>query len=255
MLDFLPKPVVFAHRGASKYAPENTLSSFHLAVDQGADAIELDVQLTADNQVVVFHDSHLDRTTNGAGLLKEHKLASLQKLNAGKLFGSEYDDVKIPALYQVFDIFGTSTFFNIELKNLLTPYDNLPVHVINLIQEYQLEDYVLISSFNPIALFKVEKIAPNLPKGLLIKGKLPLNLHRILILPFIRYKSVHFSFDTISSKQVQSIHSGGKLAFTYTINNPDEILTSLQDGVDGFFTDDPSLARKTLSMSKSERNQ
>ena len=252
MLDSLNKPVVFAHRGASKYAPENTISAFKLAIEQQADAIELDVQLTADKEVVVFHDNKLDRTTNGKGYLKDHDYQSLLELSAGKLFGPPYQPEKIPALFQVFETFGKSIYYNIELKNLLTPLDSLPAQVISIIQEYNLEDHVLVSSFNPVALFRLERLNADLQKGILVKGRSPLPFQEIPFFCLQNYQSIHFSYDSISSNQVQSIHSSGKLAFTYTLNLPADILTSLRYGLDGFFTDDPVLARKTILSMEDE---
>ena len=86
MLDSLPRPVVIAHRGASAHAPENTLSAFKLAIDQGADVIEFDVQLSSDKSVVVYHDHSLERTTDGAGYVKDKNLDYLKSLNAGIWF-------------------------------------------------------------------------------------------------------------------------------------------------------------------------
>ena len=78
MLELFPQPVIFAHRGASAYAPENTLAAFELAVQQGADAIELDVKLSADGHAIVMHDETLERTTGGQGRVKEMSLAKLR---------------------------------------------------------------------------------------------------------------------------------------------------------------------------------
>ncbi len=89
-LEQLSQPVIFAHRGASAWAPENTLAAFRLAVEHGAPAIELDVKLTADRQVVVLHDQTVDRTTNGHGDLRSFKLADLQRLDASGRFAAQY---------------------------------------------------------------------------------------------------------------------------------------------------------------------
>ena len=98
MFSTLTSPVIFAHRGASSHAPENTLAAFQLAIDQGAEAIELDVQLTRDQEVVVFHDVHLDRTTNGSGKVKDLTLSELKSYNAGIAFNPAYQNEKIPTL-------------------------------------------------------------------------------------------------------------------------------------------------------------
>jgi glycerophosphoryl diester phosphodiesterase len=86
MLTELPRPTIFAHRGASAYAPENTLAAFELALRQGADAIELDAKLTRDGHIVVIHDQTVDRTTEGRGRVKDMTLAELRKLDAGSHF-------------------------------------------------------------------------------------------------------------------------------------------------------------------------
>ncbi|HET6343343.1 MAG TPA: glycerophosphodiester phosphodiesterase family protein, partial [Myxococcota bacterium] len=80
------RPLLFAHRGASRQAPENTLEAFDLAVRLGADVLEMDVHLSADGEVRVMHDARLERTTNGTGLLREHTCAALQRLDAGAKF-------------------------------------------------------------------------------------------------------------------------------------------------------------------------
>src|SRR5512145_1023455 len=98
MLETLPRPVIFAHRGASAHAPENTLAAFELAIAQQADAVELDVKLTADGQVIVFHDSTVDRTTNGHGKVQDMTLAELKALDAGSFLGSQFAGEKIPTL-------------------------------------------------------------------------------------------------------------------------------------------------------------
>ncbi|HEX9332722.1 MAG TPA: glycerophosphodiester phosphodiesterase family protein, partial [Anaerolineales bacterium] len=90
MLTSLPQPVIFAHRGASTHAPENTLAAFELALAQNADAIELDVKLSADGHVVVIHDQTVDRTTGSHGRVKDLSLAQFQSLDAGSFFSEKY---------------------------------------------------------------------------------------------------------------------------------------------------------------------
>ena len=246
MLDLLPRPVVIAHRGASMHAPENTLSAFQLALDQEADAFEFDVQLSSDNSVIVIHDSTLDRTTNGSGLVKDHTLAALKTLNAGHAYGPAFPNEKIPTLDEVFDKFGTSTFYNIELKNSMTPFNDLPAMVAPIIENSGLLDQVLISSFNPVALHKMEKLLPDVKKGLLLHGSLSVELFRyVSIYPFT-HQTTHLSFSSLNARRIKSFQSKGNLVFSYTLNHPRDIHTALDLGIDGFFTDDPALARRTL---------
>ena len=96
MLNTLPQPVIFAHRGASAHAPENTLAAFELALEQGADGIELDVKLSADGQVIVIHDATVDRTTGAHGRVKDMSLAELRSLDAGSFFSEKFQEREDP---------------------------------------------------------------------------------------------------------------------------------------------------------------
>src|SRR5512132_2581784 len=103
MLTSLLQPIIFAHLGASANAPENTLAAFELALEQNADAIELDVKLSADGQVIVIHDPTVDRTTGSHGRVKDLSLAELRSLDAGSFFSEKYTGEKIPTLEEEFE--------------------------------------------------------------------------------------------------------------------------------------------------------
>ena len=110
------KTKVWAHRGASAYAPENTLEAFLLAAEQGADGVELDVQLTKDGEMVVVHDEEIDRVSDGSGFVKDYTLAELKNLNFNKTH-PEYQNVKIPTLREVYEALKpTGMTINVELK-------------------------------------------------------------------------------------------------------------------------------------------
>ena len=110
------KTKVWAHRGASAYAPENTLEAFLLAAEQGADGVELDVQLTKDGEMVVVHDEEIDRVSDGSGFVKDYTLAELKNLNFNKTH-LEYQNVKIPTLREVYEALKpTGMTINVELK-------------------------------------------------------------------------------------------------------------------------------------------
>lgn len=247
MIKLLPRPVIIAHRGASAHAPENTLSALKLALEQGADAVEFDVQLSADKKVVVIHDSTLDRTTNGTGRIRDHNLSYLQNLNAGHAYGPAFPDEKIPTLGSVFDTLGSSTYFNIELKNTQVPFNELTKKVSEIIRKYNMQDRVIVSSFNPAALNKIDKALPGLWKGLLLYS--PLQLELIKFFPFIinKYQSIHIPYSSLKIRTVKYLQHRNKMVFAYTINHPKDILLAQKCGLDGFFTDDPALARRALS--------
>ena len=112
-----PHPLIFAHRGASAHAPENTLAAFLVALQQGADGIELDAKLTADGHVVVIHDQTVDRTTKISGRVRDMPLEALLELDAGSHFDVAFKGEPIPTLQQVFERMGQEVLINIELSN------------------------------------------------------------------------------------------------------------------------------------------
>jgi glycerophosphoryl diester phosphodiesterase len=106
----IAQPAIFAHRGASAFAPENTMAAFELAVQEKADAIELDAKLTADGQVVVIHDQTVDRTTDGRGRVGDMSLAQLRQLDAGSHFARAFQGERIPTLDEVLAALGDKIF-------------------------------------------------------------------------------------------------------------------------------------------------
>ena len=111
------KPIIFAHRGASKVAPENTISAFSKAIEMGAGGIELDTHLTSDGYLVVTHDDILGRTCNGTGLVMEHDLKYLKGLDFGGWFSEEFEGERIPLLSDVFELLNERDMvLNIEIK-------------------------------------------------------------------------------------------------------------------------------------------
>ena len=160
MFNTLAHPVIFAHRGASAHAPENTLAAFELALAQGADGIELDVKLSADGKVVVIHDATVDRTTGAHGRVKDLSLAEMRPLNAGSFFSEKYTGEKIPTLEEVFEAVGKRTFINVELTNYNTPRDQLVETVCMLVKRFGLQKSVMFSSFFASNLSKARAYLP-----------------------------------------------------------------------------------------------
>jgi len=185
----LPVPAVFAHRGASAYAPENTLAAFQLALEQGADGIELDVNLTTDGHVVVIHDSIVDRTTNGSGEVRDMELKTLKSFDAGSWFAPKFKGEKVPTLDEVLKLVGEDVFTNIELKPkyFISPLDQLPGKVAALVEKHNLDNKIIFSSFNPWALIKIHRLLPSVPVGLLIFSGVLGSLARLVVSGFVRY--------------------------------------------------------------------
>jgi glycerophosphoryl diester phosphodiesterase len=243
-------PVIFGHRGASAHAPENTLAAFELAAEHGADAIELDAKLTADGEVVVIHDQTTDRTTGVPGRVMQLSLASLKELDAGSYFGESFKGEKIPTLAEVFEAIGRRLYINIELTNYSSLTDALPETSARLVQVHGLEDAVMFSSFNPLALVRVRRYLPSAQLGLLtIPGRAG-GLFRSPLGRLIPHQALHPEKDDISRELIERVHRSGRQINAWTVNDPDTIRKLASWHIDGIITDDPALAKKTLAETR-----
>lgn len=249
MFDHLPIPTIFAHRGASAYAPENTLAAFELAVRQNADGIELDAKLTRDGQVIVIHDQTLDRTTNGTGRVSQQPLSAIKTLDAGEHFDACFKGEPVPTLSEVFEAVGRVSFINVELTNYESPRDPLAEEVANTVKRHNLADRILFSSFNPLVLRRIHRLLPTVPLGLLA---LPAGAgawaRSVLGRWWVPFQAIHPEIGDITPQLVQGCHRRGHRVHTYTVNQVEPMMACFRLGVDGIFTDDPPLAIQTLDQ-------
>lgn len=242
----LPLPIIYAHRGDSVHAPENTLAAFKSAIKCGASAVEFDVKLSADDQVIIIHDQTVNRTTNGSGNIRNLSLSEIKKIDAGGYFSEQFRGEKIPTLEEAFQEVGEQLFMNIELTNYVTPGDNLVEKVAGLIRKYNMEKRVVFSSFYPINLKKAFSYFPDIPRSLLTwAGWLgwwgrKLGYRRSL------YQGVNPAFEDVNSQMIDRAHHLGRRIQPYTVDDPVEIIKLVKLGVDGIFTNDPELAMKSI---------
>lgn len=165
---------IYAHRGASAYAPENTMAAFELAQKMGADGIELDVQLTSDGELVVIHDHELSRVSNGKGCVKDHTLSELKALDFGGWFSSEYAGQRIPTLRETLSWIATTGMeLNIEIKAAPIYHDvrMIPV-VVKQVGTSGMLDRIVVSSFDHRCLLEVRKADERIVTGLLYSANL-----------------------------------------------------------------------------------
>ena len=164
---------IAAHRGYSGLYPENTMLAFQKAVEAGADEIELDVQLSKDGQVVVFHDDSLERLTGDTRWVWDAPFAELCKLNVAGKHGDKFGVNPIPSLDEYLGWAKSSKIVtNIELKNRDFYFEGLEEKTIALIAKYSMEDRVFFSSFNHVSLMACKKINPRIPCGVLVHSEL-----------------------------------------------------------------------------------
>ena len=223
------------HRGAMGHEPENTLLAIAKALALGVDWIEIDVH-NIENNLIVFHDRNLKRTTNGTGYISDRSWTYLRSLDAGK-------GQQIPTLAEVFDRVERQCGINIELKG-----SNTAGLVINLIEEYiargwQYEDF-LVSSFNHYELQQVQVNCPEIEIGMLIYG-LPLNY--LEIATELNAVAIILALDYVTKELVENIKNRGFKIFVYTVNEPDEIKAMKLLNVDGIFSDYPERVFRAIA--------
>ena len=234
----LSRTQVTAHRGFSRKAPENTLPAFEAAMDCGADYIELDVQLTADDVLVVCHDDKLDRTTDGTGKLSSFTYDELMQFSAGSWFGKdgEFDDVRIPSMTEVLDLVGKDIMLNIEIKRSGDP-KRTAEKVVELVEEYGIVNSCYVTSFSYPALKKVKQLNPKIKTAFIANLATATSYAQ---LPYIDAVSMNYLF--VNQSVVNSAHHNGKRIFVWTVDRQSEMQKMMALGVDNIITDRPDRA-------------
>ena len=241
-------PLIIAHRGSSAAAPENTLAAFKQAIRDRADAIELDVQLTSDGEVVVFHDRRLERTTDGKGFLRNHSLQELRRLSAGRWFSTKFSSEKIPTLQEVFDLIQGTIGINIEIKaerRFHSSYD-LADRCCKLITAHNLQHRVLVSSFSRSVITRVKELKPSIPTGLLYYpfsgGRLsPVRLAKSVKADYLIVGGTALRKNLVEKAVSQGIHVG-----EFTVNTSWRIHRAVRYNVGAIITNHPVAVRKAL---------
>jgi len=241
------RPLNIGHRGASAAAPQNTLAAFRKAIELGADGVELDAQLSAEGGVVVIHDFVVETTTDGAGRVADKTLAELKALDAGSRFSSEFAGERIPTLAQVFETIEDKLLVNVELKDFDSFGGKLEAPVLEVVRQHAMEKRVLFSSFNPFVLRAIQRLAPDIPAGLLYREDMPIHLRRAWLAPFIPHQARHPRFPMVTEATVQWCHARGLRVNTWTVDEPAEMRRLVALRVDGIITNKPDVLREVLA--------
>lgn len=236
---------IIAHRGLSGFYPENTMLAFKKCLNLNIYGIELDVQKTKDNQLVVIHDEKVDRTFNGTGYIKDMTLKEIQALNSSFKNYKNNKDCKIPTLKEVLLLFKPTDFIiNIELKNNKIKYKNLEEDVINLVKELKMERKVIISSFRMKSLNKLKAISPKVARSYLISEKFyKYRLKNMIFYRAIKNNSTYISPNYLISdkKFINKCHRRDIQVLCYGVNTIEEYEKLLKLKIDGIFTDFPNI--------------
>lgn len=239
------KTLNIAHRGFSGIYPENTMLAFRKAVEEGADGIETDVQMTVDGVLVICHDEKVDRTTNKKGLISKYRYDELSKLDAGIKFGDNYAGERIPTLDEFLDyVKDKNILINLELKNSIIPYEGLEKGTIDKIYEYGLEKKVIMSSFNHYSMVKVKELDSNIKTGLLCAATI-YNAGKYV--KGVGADALHPFFPSVMDyKKVEEIKSQKLMINTYTVNEEKYMKELIKLNIDGIITNYPDKLKRVL---------
>jgi len=193
------RPLLGGHRGNPAENPENTMRSFRSAIDVGCDLIECDVHLSADGRLVVIHDHTLERTTNGAGLVRDHSAAELRKLDAG-------EGEKIPLLQEVVELALGKVGLVIEIKQVPPLYPGLEEKLVNMLRQLGALSECAVVSFNHMAIHELRKIERSLQLGIL-EGARPMHPAKLLREAGADVYSPHWG--ATDPQVVKEVHSAG----------------------------------------------
>ncbi len=240
------RTLVLGHRGASAYAPMNTLPAFEMAAEQGADGIELDVWLSKDGEAVICHDETIDSTTDGTGYIWDKTLAELKLLHAGNKFAERYPTVQIPTLTEVFNAVGDVLFINIEIKADPAMKRGVELVVADLIKHHRMQERVIVSSFSAEVLAQFRLIAPEIPIGFLHRADEPASMRETALIANLPHEADHPHYREITPEYVARQKTLGRRINVWTLDDPQRAQEMAALGVDGIITNTPDVILKAL---------
>lgn len=241
------RPLIFAHRGACRVAPENTLPAFAAAMQMGADGVELDVQYSSDGRLVVFHNPTLEKTSTGRGRVTAHTLVELRELDAGSWFAPEFAGTRIPTLDEVLTLLKGKLLINIELKALDLASRGLGPDVVQLVRRYDMAEQVVLSSFNPFALRSAKEAGPEIEAGLLLSPELPGWTRWGVIRRYSRADGLHPELVMVDQAYMARARRLGMPVRVWTVNEEADLRRMAALGVDAIITDVPDVARRVIA--------
>lgn len=240
---------IVGHKGAAGYAPENTLSSFQIAMDMGADMIEVDVHYTKDGEVVVFHDEEVSRTTNGAGRIHEMTLAEVKELDAGYWFSPKFEGEKVPTLAETIDLIHGKMELIIDIKSKGHGYyDGFAERIVEVIDEKGAMEWCIIQAYDEQYLEHAYEVDSTIEMKKIMMGEDETHLLAFYInaKSFTDHRNMHEfygtlnpHYKTLSQRRIFRFHARGYKVYTYVVNERSDMLKMLNMGVDGIITDYP----------------
>ena len=233
---------LIAHRGASDLAPENTLAAFRLALELGAEALELDVHQTADKELVVIHDDDLLRTAGRRELVRDLAWPELRRFDVGSWFDARFKGELVPGLDEVFDLVGRRADIHVEVKAGSGLYPGIEGRLVEFLRRRKALKSCVVSSFDHKALFVLRGLEPRLRLGYLL-GPTPLE-SAWQEMAGLRAESLNFGLKQVAPARVAAGHCRRHKILVYTVNDARQARRLKDMGVDGIFSNFPRLLEK-----------
>lgn len=255
LLDQFNRLIRIAHRGFSGEYPENTLLAFGKALEQEADILELDVQLSLDGEIVVCHDPQLQRLTGKAEFIRDLPYHSLRQLDVGSWKSPAYAGLKLPSLAEVFETLPAETLLNIEIKHEATSFFNWETEkaILRQIKAYGREQQVILSAFNPMVVNRIRKLDPRISTAYLITQTFTPLL--VFLLRRIACRYLYVDLRYLRPKLVRKFQQKGIRILGYTLNTAAEYQLACELGLDGIISDYPNRLRNFLEARKETPNK
>ena len=228
------RPIVIAHRGSSGGAPEGTAAAIRLAIRQHSEMIELDVQMTKDRRLVIFHDERLERTTDGQGRLSNHTYGALARLDAGGWFSTRFRGERILLVSQALRLIPKPVMINLELKS--RPRESFISRVIGCVRRSRAARRTLVSSFDASCIARVRAAAPSMATALICRHHAAGSLRQAVALGCAAW---HPHVSLVTPSFVQHAHEHGLRVHAWTVDRAQQAQRLLNAGVDGVFTNWP----------------
>jgi glycerophosphoryl diester phosphodiesterase len=226
------------HRGAKGHAPENTFASFQLAVEMGVSAVETDVHLSKDGEVVLIHDHSVDRTTDGRGFVKDLTLRDLKQLDAGNWYDPRFAGQRIPTLSELLEWARDRVGVAIEIKNGPIYYPGIAEKVIRLLKEHSMERQAILISFDHLVLREAKMIAPEIATGILYVGRF---VNELGAARAAAADALHPNWAFVTPDLVEKAHAAGLAVSPWCPNDLSTLRLLSEMGVDSIGTDYPDL--------------
>lgn len=252
-MKIMAKSLVISHRGANRYAPQNTLPAFRKGYALGADGFETDVHITKDGKIVLCHNYTIDETSDGCGEISKKTLADLKGYDFGKYFSDKFRGTEIPTIDEFLSFVETTdiTVLNIEIKSPKQGETAIVSETIKAVKEHGLFDKLLISSFDPKLLVEAKRLDKNCQTGFLYAPNSPTLLQmawkQLTFCKEIGVDAVHPHFLFVNKSFVERAHKMGLKVNPWTVNSEKQIDKMIELGVDGIITDFPDVVSGKLS--------